>query len=242
MPPIDLYSSWSIRPTDSQEKFDPLKRYFFICEGANTETWYFKHLIDIKREVGIHSLIDIVLLEKTEDERNVTYPQHLITLALENKNKLVDEGKFDENSDKLIILFDTDIFKRTHRNLEDFLNIQNDFLIFGLTNPDFELFLLLHIENAVIEIIKPNEEELFNNVKIGNQRPCYKYLLEKTKLNSKKNEKIGELASKIDLAIKQEKLINQDLNHCLNKLTSNIASIIEKIKEEKLPSYVKEAS
>ncbi|MEG1638451.1 MAG: hypothetical protein RR274_02835, partial [Erysipelotrichaceae bacterium] len=60
--------------------------------------------------------------------------------------------------------------------------------------------------------------------------------LEVTGMNSKTNSNIGNLAKDVDRAIKQEKLLNQDLNLCLKKITSNIGSIIEEIKKAKLPS------
>ena len=55
-------------------------------------------------------------------------------------------------------------------------------------------------------------------------------LLEKTGMNSKHNSGIGNLALKIDIAIEQEKKINQDITDCKGKLTSNIAQIISGIK------------
>ena len=64
MPPIRNYSNWNRRPSDAQDQIDPYRRYFFICEGANTETWYFKRLIDLRKELDIHPLIDLCLLEK----------------------------------------------------------------------------------------------------------------------------------------------------------------------------------
>ena len=49
-------------------------------------------------------------------------------------------------------------------------------------------------------------------------------------MNAKHNPDIGNLALKIDVAIEQEKKINQDISDCKGKLTSNIAQIISGIK------------
>ena len=65
MAPVRSYTNWNSRTTDEEEQIEPYRKYFFICEGANTETWYFKKLIDIRKELNIHPLIDIRLLEKT---------------------------------------------------------------------------------------------------------------------------------------------------------------------------------
>ena len=49
-------------------KIEPYKKFFFICEGANTEVFYFKKLIDLRKQLGIHALIDLRLLEKIEED------------------------------------------------------------------------------------------------------------------------------------------------------------------------------
>ena len=69
MAPVKSYTNWNSRATDEEEQIEPYRKYFFICEGANTETWYFKKLIDIRKSLNIHPLIDIRLLEKTEEDK-----------------------------------------------------------------------------------------------------------------------------------------------------------------------------
>lgn len=235
MPPIKLHSNWNQRPSDSESTIDPLKKYFFICEGANTESFYFKKLISIKKEIGIHSLIDLVFIEKTEDDKDISYPKKLVDFAKNKRDELIALGKFEENRDFMIITFDLDIFKNKVDNLDELLNQQDEHLLFGITYPSFELFLLLHVDNSLNDIILPNKNVIIKNEKIGAQRPCQAFLREVTGKNSKTNETIGDLAYHIDVAIQQEKSINQNFNKCLEDVTSNIALIIEQIKSEKFP-------
>lgn len=54
-------------------------------------------------------------------------------------------------------------------------------------------------------------------------------LLEANGMNSKKNSKIGDLAENVDVAIAQEKCINQDIYNVKGVVFSNIANIIEGI-------------
>ena len=54
MAPVRSYTNWNSRTTDEEEQIEPYRKYFFICEGTNTETWYFKKLIDIRTELNIH--------------------------------------------------------------------------------------------------------------------------------------------------------------------------------------------
>lgn len=235
MPPIILHSNWNQRPSDFESIVEPLRKYFFICEGANTESFYFKKLISIKKEVGIHSLIDLVFIEKTEEDKDISYPQKLVDFTKNERDKLIESDKFEKNRDFMIITFDLDIFKNKVRNLDELLKQQDKHLIFGIAYPSFELFLLLHIDNSLDDIILPNKSIIIANEKIGSQRPCQVFLREATGKNSKTNDTIGDLAYHIDTAIYQEKLINQKTYKCLEDVTSNIALILEKIKNEKFP-------
>lgn len=81
MAPVRSYTNWNNRSTDQEEQREPYRKYFFICEGANTETWYFRKLIDIRKTLNIHPLIDIRLLEKTEKDRDISFPRKLIAFA-----------------------------------------------------------------------------------------------------------------------------------------------------------------
>lgn len=62
--PVHTYTNWNTRPSDHEEQIEPFRKYYFICEGANTETFYFKRLIDLRKQLSIHPLIDIRLWEK----------------------------------------------------------------------------------------------------------------------------------------------------------------------------------
>lgn len=185
MAPVRSYSNWNIRQSDRLEQIEPYGKYFFICEGANTETWYFQKLIDRKRELGIHPLLDICLLEKTGEDRDITYPQKLLDFA----NDLKENGQidFDPERDKMIVVFDADIFEEKVSNYQQLLErAQMCGDVLAVTNPAFELFLLLHFEGAVEEVIRPYEKEIIRNEKQDSQTCIYRLLREKSGMNSKK--------------------------------------------------------
>jgi len=48
---VHTYTNWNSRPSDKEEQIEPFRKYFFICEGANTATFYFRRLIDIKKQL-----------------------------------------------------------------------------------------------------------------------------------------------------------------------------------------------
>lgn len=230
MAPVKSYTNWNSRATDEKEQIEPYRKYFFICEGANTETWYFKKLIDIRKSLNIHPLIDIRLLEKTEEDRDISFPRKLIAFAESQKDN--KEIAFDKERDKMIVVFDADIFEAKVQDYDDVIAEGEKNNILAVSNPAFELFLLLHFENSYEQEILPNQQKIIKNEKEGNQTFIYKLLLSKTGINSKKNSQIGELAEKVDIAIMQEKKMNEDIHDCKGKITCNIGKIIESIRND----------
>ena len=233
MAPIREYSNWNKRPSNSKEQIDPYKRYYFICEGKNTEVWYFKKLIDIRNTLDIHSSIELVCLEKTGEHKNISNPKSLIEFAdAQKKNKSI---KFDPKHDKMIVIFDADIFETQQNNYDEILELGKQYNILGVTNPSFELFLLLHYENSVDQIIIPETTDIIKNDWIGSNKNTQKRyiadLLYRTKnLNSKRNEiGVAELACNLQIAIEQEKKINNNIEGCKGVITSNIGTIIQSI-------------
>lgn len=95
MAPVRSYTNWNSRTTDEEEQIEPYRKYFFICEGANTETWYFKKLIDIRKELNIHPLIDIRLPEKTgiHPKKNAAIGELAknIEIAIEQEKKINED-------------------------------------------------------------------------------------------------------------------------------------------------------
>ena len=49
--PVHTYTNWNSRPSDQKEQIEPFRKYYFICEGANTETFYFRRLIDGRKRM-----------------------------------------------------------------------------------------------------------------------------------------------------------------------------------------------
>lgn len=230
MAPVRSYTNWNSRHTDNEEQREPYRKYFFICEGANTETWYFRKLIDIRKSLNIHPLIDIRLLEKTEEDKDISFPRKLIAFAEGQKEN--ESISFDKERDKMIIVFDADIFEEKVQDYDEVVALGEEDNILAVSNPAFELFLLLHFENAYEEDIKPFEDQIIKNKKDGNQTFIYKLLLARTGMNPKKNSAIGKLAKNVDIAIAQERKINGDIHECKGKVTCNIGKIIEEIRND----------
>jgi hypothetical protein len=228
--PVHTYTNWNSRPSDKEEQVEPFRKYFFICEGANTETFYFERLIDLRKQLGIHPLIDIRLWEKTEQDKNLSFPKNLVEFAKMQKN--IAENEFDVDRDKMVIVFDGDIFEEKVQGYDELICSIEKTDIAAVTNPGFELFLLLHIENSYETYIKGHEEKFLSMDERKKYSYAYKILLEITGMNAKKNSDIGNLAKNVALAIEQEKLVNQDIHQLKGKVSSNVGMIIESIINE----------
>ena len=59
-----------------------------------------------------------------------------------------DEGIYDKKRDKFLIVIDRD--KESFLNYREFIDKFRDEYILGITNPCFELWLLLHKEDSCL--------------------------------------------------------------------------------------------
>ena len=187
--PVHTYTNWNSRPSDREEQVEPYRKYYFICEGANTETFYFRKLIDLRKQLGIHPLIDIRLWEKTDADKDISFPQKLALFA-ENQKK-DPENEFDEDLDRMVIVFDGDIFEEKVQGYEELIEAIEAKSIAAVTNPNFELFLLLHIEGSYERYIKDHEADLLKTDEKGKYSHAYHILRELTGMNAKKNPEIA---------------------------------------------------
>jgi hypothetical protein len=231
MAPIRTYSNWNKRSAKNDVQIEPYRHYYFICEGKNTEQWYFEKLIDLRQELSIHSEIDIAYLEKTEEHENLSNPQQLIEFA--DRQKAKGAFDFDIKFDKMIVVFDADVYENTLHNYEQVIENGLKKNILGVTNPSFELFLLLHYANSVDEIILPDAKNIIQNQWVGNGQNRRRYIEDifrkKSHMRPKTNSAVGELAHNVLIAIEQEKKLNNDITLCKGTVTSNIGQIIQSI-------------
>lgn len=234
MAPIRTYSKWNTRPDNDKKQIEPYRHYYFICEGANTEKWYFEKLIDLRKDLSIRSQIDLVYLEKTEEHTHLSDPEKLIEFADSKKDS--GEIPFDKKFDKMIVVFDADVFEKEKPDYDRIVEKGLQRNLLGITNPSFELFLLLHYENAVDEIILPNSADIIKNEWVisaaGRKRYINNLFVQKSGMNPKSDSSIAMLATNVLIAIEQEKRLNNDIKSAKGTLTSNIGEIINTIIED----------
>ncbi|MDD3369655.1 MAG: RloB domain-containing protein [Lachnospiraceae bacterium] len=159
----------------------------------------------------------------------MSFAKNLVIFAREQKS--LEENEFDSDRDKMIIVFDGDIFEEKVQGYDELITSIEERDIAAVSNPGFELFLLLHIDGSFEKYIKGHEAEFMTMID-GKYAYAYNILLEATGMNAKKNSNIGNLAENVMTAINQERLINQDIHRLKGKVSSNIGVIIEGILNE----------
>ena len=225
-----------VTPIDRREK----KKIFVIAEGDKTETKYFQGLKDNAKSLGIDNVI--IVLEKDDKSKGTSDPDGLVKLVEDKKKSLTNPSHCDEvqtydpNNDEFLIIMDRDKdfnqdkskLRESEKRYHDFIEKYKDKYILGITNPCFEVWLLLHKENAVGEIIEPNYDKILYNKKISsNHTYISKLVSEYFHMNSKKGMRFSKFKDNVINAVKQEKLLPQDLVELEDKVGSNIGKIIE---------------
>lgn len=227
MPPLNALDTWSVR--NESKNRQPKSKCFIIGEGAHTEYKYLKALSLRLAKQGIPKLIEIKPVRRSGLERNHSAPQRLRDQAISIREDKDNEFDFEKGSDQVVVIFDADIFKGKAEQLDAILASFEGIAIPALTNPCFELFLLLHKENAVQDIILPNAEALFENGAFEGKRRFADKLVSDTFGINPKSGHVDKLSERFELAAEAEKALNQDLSHASEILTSNVGFVLSGI-------------
>lgn len=227
---VHVFSNWNVRITETQEEVQPYRRYYFLCEGANTERFYFRKLISLKKALGIHPFIDVCYLNKEDVDKNISNPGKLYELALKTHEELVQEEKFDQQRDRMILVFDADVYEHREDAYKALLEgIEDNQFLVGVSNPNFELFLILHYADAYEKYIRGHEREFMTPTYTGSFKHAQIVLHELTGMNAKTNKRIGELAVNVKNAINEEKHINENIHLVQGQVSCSVGLVIEQI-------------
>lgn len=219
----------------SSERREPNQIYYFAYEGAKTEYQYFNGIKDNKKHLGINQLIDICPIKRDKND-GAGHPLKI----LEGIKELIDNGRInikDENeNDKIFIIFDRDEFSVFPEQYDEVLKQCNQLGYgVGVTNPCFEFWLALHIENLeqiTGDTSEDSRKKLFENTKVNNsKRFLEKLLSDNFNGYNKSNLKFDRFIENIEIAIEQEQNYVQDNEEIKDQLGSSIGLIIEEMKE-----------
>lgn len=231
MVPIREYSNWNKRKVESLEIIEPKKKYYIFVEGQKTEAYYMKGFVN-NYASNIEELIEIKYEEKTGNDKGISNPKDLVEYA---KKELVNTT-YDKDTDKVIIVFDADIYKGKDREYQDILKlIRDNGFIPAVSYPSFELFLLLHKDNSYEEIIKSNIAEILENKNVSKDKKfLYKLCNDTYGFDVKSKGKVKEIAGNFDIALIQENMVNENIDNCIGCLSCNVAYVLNMALKGKL--------
>ena len=134
------------------------------AEGERTEKIYFEALRAYARNSRVH----IRILERDEEHKHDSAPEYVLEqlMRFKSENAL-------ESDDELWWVIDRDNWKQTALRVVAQKCVQDDALHLALSNPCFELWLMLHLED-VASFSDAEKERLFKNKREGTNNPYIK--------------------------------------------------------------------
>ena len=205
------------------------RNIYFLVEGKNTEQYYFDSLIN-ESSFDPYDNINFFSFTKLGNDEGLTQPRKMLEKANEYAND--KKNKFNKNIDIIYVIFDLDVFNNDQSEINKLLKYKKKYIRLGFSNPAFELFLLLHLDDAYNKYIKKNKKNILLNNYVNGKRFVNNLVYEITGVNTKKSEKVGLFALNFKNAIKEEKKINEKFSYSGSKVTSNIGKIIESLMEK----------
>jgi hypothetical protein len=205
---------------------EPFRRYYLIFEGKNTEKKYFQGIEGYRRELGINAAVQLVILSKEGKIQSYSNPKKLLELINQKKDELKGKSSYDKEIDRFVIVFDRDSFDKEDE-YAGFLQLAGEDNILTVTSPCFEIWLLLHYENALEEHIQPNQVKIEENKKISNAHSFTSRLCsEVSGANPKHRVNFPKIKDRVDIAIEEEKKICQINEEMFTMIGSNVGVLI----------------
>lgn len=244
-PKIYDYSSES-------ETMQPRIRFYCVAEGA-TEESYFRGIRNNRGSLGIKNDVLITVVPKEEGQENLSHPMQLVKACLvamgcmdTNDREIPREKRreccawegYEPEQDVVCVIFDRD-YRKLDQCMDEIFSLCRKYKIrIIMSNPNFELWLLMHFPG----IDKYNREMLFENrknlrqeivpgastkkkyleIQVANQCPGYK------KGNSIKFE---HFQSGVELAVKQAKLFCEEPEMLQTELGTAVGKLIQDMKK-----------
>ena len=151
-----------------REAFRDARLIVIASEGKDTERIYFKALAKEYTNLRVH----VHILERSENEQNNSSPEHVLKQLNDYKSK------YDlEADDELWLVVDKDRWTEAMLSHVATECSQEVAMHMALRNPCFELWLLLHMEDAASLSPEEQEQWMKNRRKSKNADPYLKVRL-----------------------------------------------------------------
>lgn len=191
-----------------------------IASEGKTEEQYFDSLSEITAD----SIIKIDRLIRSDEHDTKSHPKHVFKL-LEERIEVWKE--YGVESNELWMVVDRDKQNVSEAQLKEIIYSCNEKgFNLALSNPTFELWLLLHITN----IEHYNKNDLLNNIKVNkNRRFIEKELSDLNDGYNKNKLNFDDFAHGIKNAIKRARELEIDNKLLISNLGTSVCCLIEKL-------------
>ena len=135
---------------ERNEAFRDARIIVIASEGKETERIYFSALAKEYANPRVH----VHILERSKEEQNNSSPEHVLRLLNDYKRQYALEA-----DDELWLVVDKDRWKEAMLSRVAAACVQDNFMHMALSNPCFELWLLLHLVD--IASLTSEEQELW---------------------------------------------------------------------------------
>ncbi len=187
---------------ERREAFRDARLIVIASEGKDTERIYFKALAKEYTNPRVH----VHILKRSEDEKNNSSPEHVLEQLNEYKCQYELEA-----DDELWLVTDKDHWTEAMLSRVATECMQDVSMYMALSNPCFELWLLLHLVD--VSSLTPEEQRLWmeNRRKSKSSNPYLKVLL-RQKMGSYHESAydVLTLIEHVEVAIERARLLDKN--------------------------------
>lgn len=239
--------------TDEAGTVPPKVCFCCISEGPTEESYFFG-VRNNKAKLRIKNVVHIEVVEKEKWQETFSHPLQLVKAALvcmgridENKQEIsADQWKeyckwenFHPEVDPVCVVFDRDCRDLDEKKEEIFRLCDKHGIKVVLSNPNFELWLLMHFP----DIGRYPREKLLNNEKnlrgklfegASKNKKYLEILVAQIANGYSKGEKLKfeKFCDRVDLAIEQAKGYCEESKRLMFELGTSMGRLIEKMRSQ----------
>lgn len=227
-------------------------RFYCISEGA-TEESYFKGIRNNRSALGIKNDVYIEIVPKEKGQETLSHPLQLVNACLYSMGCIDEAGKeipqekrelnciwenYDPEQDIVCVIFDRD-YKKLENSLDEIFRLcyRYDIHII-MSNPNFELWLLMHFpdikkydKNMLLENKKNLRQKIVSNASM--KKRYLEILVSQHCAGYRKGGKLKfeRFQPYIDLAIEQSALFCNESEELCSELGTSVGKLIQDMRK-----------
>lgn len=187
---------------ERNEAFRDARIIVIASEGKDTERIYFRALANEYANPRVH----VHILERSEGEQNNSSPEHVLKQLNDYKRNYAMEEE-----DELWLVIDKDRWTEAMLSHVAAVSTQNDFMYMALSNPCFELWLLLHLVDATSLAPEERKQWMKNERRTNNADPYLKVQLRQAMGSYKESNYDAQmLVPHVEIAIERARTLDEN--------------------------------